>query len=301
MSDYRTALSALYGLESFGMRLGLENVAAYCAAAGHPERAWPAFHVAGTNGKGTTASCIGALARAHGLRTGLYTSPHIVDFRERIRVDNKPLPRSALTTAWDRVGPFVERRSMTFFEAGTLIAFEWFAEQGIDVGVIEVGLGGRLDATNVVLPEVTIVTNVALDHERHLGRDLAEIAGEKAGIFKPGVPALVGDAGPPAVREALAAAALERGAPLAWLCEESGWEIRSMEPGVTVFDYESDRGRLEGLALPLTGEHFVADAALALRAWEFSRGTIEPAIARAALADAGPPGRMEWRSAGGVP
>lgn len=301
MNDYRTALSALYGLESFGMRLGLDNVAAYCAAAGHPERAWPAYHVAGTNGKGTTASCLAALARGHGLRTGLYTSPHIIDFRERIQVDGRPIPKSALASVWDRVGPFVERRSMTFFEAGTLIAFEWFAERGIDLGVIEVGLGGRLDATNVVRPEVTVVTNVALDHERHLGRDLAEIAREKAGIFKPGVPALVGEAGPPAVRDALAAAALERGAPLAWLGEEAGWEIRSVEAGSSVFDYASDRGRLEGLALPLAGEHFVADAALALRAWERSRGTIEPAVARAALARAVPPGRMEWRSVGDVP
>lgn len=301
MNGYRTALSALYGLELFGMRLGLDNVAAYCAAAGHPERAWPAIHVAGTNGKGTTASCIAALARAHGLRTGLYTSPHVIDFRERIRVDGRAIPKSGLASAWNRVGPFVERRSMTFFEAGTLIAFEWFAERGIDLGVIEVGLGGRLDATNVVLPEMTVVTNVALDHERHLGRDLAKIAREKAGIFKPGVPALVGDAGPPEVRDALATAALACGAPLAWLREEAGWEIRSVEPGSSVFDYESDRGRLEGLVLPLTGEHFVADAALALRAWERSRGTIEPAIARAALARACPPGRMEWRSLGDVP
>jgi dihydrofolate synthase/folylpolyglutamate synthase len=301
VSDYRTALSALFGLESFGMRLGLDNVAAYCAAAGHPERAWPAFHVAGTNGKGTTASCIAALARGHGMRTGLYTSPHLVDFGERIRVDGRPIPRSALVDAWQRIGLFAERRSVTFFEAGTLIAFEWFTEQGIDLGVIEVGLGGRLDATNLVEPEMTIVTNVALDHERHLGDNLAAIAREKSGIFKSGVPALVGEVGPPAVRDVLAAAAAERDAPLGWLHEEASWEIRSMDAEGSVFDYASDRGRLVGLVLPLAGEHFVADAALALRAWERSRGTIEPAVARAALAGAAPPGRMEWRSAGDAP
>ena len=301
MSDYRTALSALYRLESFGMRLGLENIAAYCASAGHPERAWPSFHVAGTNGKGTTASCLAALARAHGLLTGLYTSPHLVDFRERIRVDGRPIPKAGIVRAWDRVGPFATERSMTFFEAGTLIAFEWFAEQRVDIAVLEVGLGGRLDATNVVRPQLSVVTNIALDHERHLGADLVAIAREKAGIFKRDVPALVGDPGPPPVHAALAEAAAARGAPLGWLDEEARWVIRAMDERVSVFDYESDLGRIEGLSLPLSGAHFVADAALALRAWERVRGAIDPTIARTALSAAAPPGRMEWRTADGVP
>jgi dihydrofolate synthase/folylpolyglutamate synthase len=301
VSDYRTAMSALYRLETFGMRLGLDNVAAYCERAGHPERAWPAFHVAGSNGKGTTAWCLACLARAHGLRTGLYTSPHLVDFRERIRVDGGPIPESALARMWQRVGPFAEERSMTFFEAGTLIAFEWFAESEIELGVIEVGLGGRLDATNLVRPEIAIVTNIALDHERHLGGDLPTIAREKAGIFKAGVPALVGESGPAAVRQALAAAAAERGAPIAWLEAEARWQVRALGSEGTVFDYASDCGRLEGLVLPLAGEQFAADAALALRAWEIARGPLDPDLARRALARAAPPGRMEWRSSGGVP
>ena len=300
MSDYRTALSALYGLEAFGMRLGLHNVSAYCESAGHPERAWPCFHIAGSNGKGTTAWCLAALARGHGLRTGLYTSPHLVDLRERIRVDGRPIPKSAFVRLWRKVGPFAEERSMTFFEAGTLIAFEWFAEREVDLAVIEVGLGGRLDATNVVSPEMTIVTNIALDHERHLGGDLPAIAREKAGIFKRGVPALVGDAGPRPVFEALSAAAIERFAPIAWLTDEARWRARSTSRGSLVLEYESDRGRLEGLELPLAGDQFAADAALALRAWEIARGAIEPMVARSAVT-AAPPGRMEWRSAGGVP
>jgi dihydrofolate synthase/folylpolyglutamate synthase len=189
---------------------------------------------------------------------------------------------------------------MTFFEAGTLLAFEWFAERRVDVAVLEVGLGGRLDATNVVRPRLSIVTNIALDHERHLGRDLAAIASEKAGIFKPEVPALVGEAGSSEVREVLVSAAAERGAPLGWLRDEARWEIRAMEAGWSAFDYESDLGRLENLSLPLTGEHFVVDAALALRAWERSRGAIVPELARAALAETAPAGRTEWRSAGGI-
>ena len=158
MSDYTSALSALDRLEAFGMRLGLENVAAYCASAGHPERAFPSLHVAGTNGKGTTATCLAELGRASGLRTGLYTSPHLVEFRERIRVDGSPSPESGFVEAWERVGPFVEGRAMTYFEAGTLVAFEWFARRDVDLAVVEVGLGGRLDATNVIRPEHSIVT-----------------------------------------------------------------------------------------------------------------------------------------------
>ena len=300
MNEYRTALSALHALETFGMRLGLENVAEYCAAAGHPERAWPALHVAGTNGKGTTAACLAALARRDGLRAGLYMSPHLIDFRERIRIDGEPISKEGFVAMWDRVGPFAEGRSMTFFEAGTLMAMEWFAERQVDVAVLEVGLGGRLDATNVVLPVLAIVTNIGLDHERHLGADVAAIAREKAGIFKPGVPALVGEAEVRAVRGELAAVARERGAPIGWLREEAAWEIRSEEAGWTTFDYASDRGRLEGLGLPMAGENFVADAALALRAWERWRGAIDPAVARAAVAAAAPPGRMELRSAGDV-
>jgi dihydrofolate synthase / folylpolyglutamate synthase len=300
VSDYRTAVSALYGLEAFGMRLGLHNVSAYCERAGHPERAWPCFHVAGSNGKGTTAWCLAGLARGHGLRTGLYTSPHLVDVRERIRVDGRPIPKSALVRMWRKVGPFAEERAMTFFEAGTLIAFEWFAECEVDLAVIEVGLGGRLDATNVVSPEMTIVTNIALDHERHLGGDLPTIAREKAGIFKPGVPALVGDPGPPSVREALAGVAAERAALLAWLPEEARWQVRSMDRSSTVFDYASDRGRLDELELPVAGEQFAANAALALRAWELARGGIRPEVACYAVA-ATPPGRMEWRSVDQIP
>jgi dihydrofolate synthase / folylpolyglutamate synthase len=301
VSGYRTALSALQALETFGMRLGLENVAEYCAAAGHPERANPALHVAGTNGKGTTAACLAELARHHGLRVGLYTSPNLVDFRERIRVDGEPISRPGFVAMWNRVGPFARERSMTFFEAGTLMAMEWFADRRVDVAVLEVGLGGRLDATNVVMPALSIVTNIALDHERHLGSDLASIAREKAGIFKPGVPALVGEADTPDVRQALTAAASERGAPIGWLREEARWEIRSTEAGWTIFDYESELGRIEGLAMPLAGEHFAADAALALRAWERWRGAIDPAAAKAAVAAAAPAGRMELRAAGDVP
>ncbi|MCI0632931.1 MAG: bifunctional folylpolyglutamate synthase/dihydrofolate synthase, partial [Actinobacteria bacterium] len=200
MSRYRKALAALHRLERFGIRLGLEEMRAVCAAAGHPERAAPTLHVGGTNGKGTTVAALAALGTAHGLRTGCYTSPHVLDFRERIRIDGDPISEDDVGEAWGRVSARVRENGLTYFEATTLMAFDHFARAGIDLAVVEVGLGGRLDATNVVRPEVAVVTNVARDHEPQLGRELAGIAREKAGIFKAGIPALIGDARPEDVR-----------------------------------------------------------------------------------------------------
>ena len=298
MSDYASALSALYRLEAFGMRLGLDNVAAYCAAAGHPERAWPAFHVAGTNGKGTTAACLAALARAHGLRTGLYTSPHLVDFRERIRIDGRAIPRAALVDAWRRVGPFAEARALTFFEAGTLIAFEWFAASRVDLAVIEVGLGGRLDATNVVRPELSLVTNVAFDHERHLGSDLASIAREKAGIFKPGVPAVIGEPDP-GVAAVLVDRAREVGARVWRLGEEASISDVTVSRRGTSFTYRS-RARGDALALrtPMAGAHQASNAALALLALEAAGVPLDPAAVERAVGHTRLAGRFELRGGG---
>jgi dihydrofolate synthase/folylpolyglutamate synthase len=300
---YERVLAALERLEHFGIRLGLENIRAVCAELGHPERAYRVVHVAGTNGKGTTAATLAALAQAHGARTGLYTSPHLVDFRERIRIDGRSIAPDETAAGWERIAPFIEERGMTYFEATTLLAFDRFAEAGVELAVVEVGLGGRLDATNVVAPELAVVTGVARDHERELGSELGGIAREKAGIFKAGVPALVGDPEPHEVASALAAAAAEAGAPLAHLDDEARWTLRGVEPGRTRFDYASSDGLFEDLALPLTGAHFGADAALGLRAWErIARGSpvAGPAV-RTALAGLGLGGRGEWRIVDGVP
>jgi dihydrofolate synthase/folylpolyglutamate synthase len=302
VTAYAEALAGLHRLEAFGIRLGLENVRAYCAAAGHPESACPVLHVAGTNGKGTTAACLAALGTRHGLRTGLYTSPHIVDLRERIRVDGLPVDADGVAAGWERVRDFVTEREMTFFEATTLIALERFAVERVDLTVLEVGLGGRLDATNVVTPEAAIVTNVGHDHERHLGCDLASIAREKAGIFKPSVPALVGEPGPPEVRAALCEVAARVGAPIRFRPEEAVCTVRRVEPLETRFDYVSRGFRAADLVLPMAGAHFAADAALALWAWETSGlGPVDPAAVRAALEGAAPAGRGEWHVVDGVP
>ena len=301
MSGYRKALAALHRLERFGIRLGLEEMRAICAASGHPERAAPTLHVGGTNGKGTTVAALAALGTAHGLKTGCYTSPHVMDFRERIRIDGEPISGDAVGEAWGCVSARVRKNGLTYFEATTLMAFEHFARTGIDLAVVEVGLGGRLDATNVVRPEVAVVTNVARDHEPQLGRDLAGIAREKAGIFKAGIPALIGDAGPEAVRRAFVAAAGATGARLLFFEDDVRIEVRPGD-GETVFDYASPGWRAGDLLVPIGGAHFGWDAAVALRAWEVAGiRPLAEAVTREALSGVRPVGRAERGTVDGVP
>jgi dihydrofolate synthase/folylpolyglutamate synthase len=210
MDAYRAALDYLTRLEvTAGWDLKLERMRAAVARRGHPERAWPAVHVAGTNGKGSTAAMVEAILRASGRRTGLYTSPHLVDFTERMRVDGRTIPRADVVALVDELRADLDEAgiALTHFEFVTLMAFEWFRRISIDVGVIEVGLGGRLDATNVIAPAVTAITHIALDHEEYLGRTIPEVAGEKAGILKPGVPAVLGRLAPEAEATVLARAA----------------------------------------------------------------------------------------------
>ena len=179
---------------------GLAGMEAFCEALGHPERAFKSIHVAGTNGKGSVASLLTAALAGVGLRTGLYTSPHLVDFRERARIvagdSFELIPKDYVfdfLTTWE---PYFIEHGLSFFEITTGLAFKWFADAGVDAAVIETGLGGRLDSTNVITPELALVTTIGLDHCALLGNTLEAIAGEKAGIFKPGVPALVGESNP---------------------------------------------------------------------------------------------------------
>ena len=179
---------------------GLAGMEAFCAALGHPERAFKSVHVAGTNGKGSVASLLSSALAGVGLRTGLYTSPHLVDFRERARIVSGEafdlIPKDYVFDFLVRWKPYFIEQDLSFFEITTGLAFKWFADSGVDAAVIEAGLGGRLDSTNVLLPELALVTTIGLDHCALLGDTLAAIAGEKAGIFKPGVPALVGESNP---------------------------------------------------------------------------------------------------------
>ena len=222
---------------------GLGTVEALCAALGNPPRRLRCIHVAGTNGKGSTAHTLAAIMQSAGLRTGLYTSPHLVDFRERIRVDGRMIPR-------ERVSRFVEEYQAmrlglqpSFFELTTALAFKWFAEQQVDIAIIEVGLGGRLDSTNIITPLVSVVTNISLDHTSLLGNTPVEIAAEKAGIFKEGVPAVIGEADDPAVRQVFIDRAAAMHAPLTFA---KPVKAEALAEGGWYYPDEGIRGELSG-------------------------------------------------------
>lgn len=183
---------------------GLDNMLFFDQLAGHPHGKYLTVHVAGTNGKGSVSNIIASVLAASGLRTGLYTSPHIIDFRERMKVIDgrvgssraECISRHEVWDFFDRWGSTCEHLDLSFFEITTMIAFDWFASENVDVAVIETGLGGRLDSTNIISPVLSIITNIGLDHCDILGHTLAEIAFEKAGIIKPGVPVAVGESSP---------------------------------------------------------------------------------------------------------
>lgn len=172
---------------------GLANTRALDAHFGHPHQRYHTIHVAGTNGKGSVSSTLAAVLQSAGLKVGLYTSPHLVDFRERIRVDGEMIPEQRVVDFVEQERAFFEPLYPSFFELTTALAFLYFAEQQVDVAVIEVGLGGRLDCTNIIQPDLSIITNISFDHQQFLGDTLPQIAAEKAGIIKAGVPVVIGE------------------------------------------------------------------------------------------------------------
>src|SRR5712692_3391013 len=209
--SFEDACRFLFARQGSRINWSLGPTTGLLAVLGHPEQHFPSLHVAGTNGKGSTCTFAAAALRARGLRVGVYTSPHLVSVRERVVVDDLPIGEEAFAEWTAFLKPEIERLDASFFEATTAIAFADLAARGVDVAVVEVGLGGRLDSTNVITPLVSVVTKVALEHTDYLGPDLASIAREKAGIAKPGVPFVTGEQDP-AVRAVLLAEAERRGA-----------------------------------------------------------------------------------------
>ncbi len=193
LTSYSAAIEALFARTTSGIKPGLERTEAILARLGSPHEKLFAIHVAGTNGKGSVVATAEALLTAPGRKIGRYTSPHLIDFRERITVDSVPIPEEAVLEFLEKWIPAAEETGATFFELTTALAFDWFARQEVDIAVIETGLGGRLDSTNVITPAVATVTSIALDHTDLLGHTLKAIAREKAGIFKGGVPAVIGE------------------------------------------------------------------------------------------------------------
>jgi dihydrofolate synthase/folylpolyglutamate synthase len=192
---YATALEFLFP-RTTTIKFGLGTTRALLGALGDPQDVMPLVHVGGTNGKGSVCALVAAVLRQAGWRVGLYTSPHLVSFRERVQVNGEPISEAAVAMWTDRLEPLVRRRGATFFEATTAIALADFAARGAEIGVVEVGLGGRLDSTNVIRPVVSAVTKIELDHMKYLGDTVEQIACEKAGIAKPGAPFVIGETRP---------------------------------------------------------------------------------------------------------
>ena len=194
--DYEELVRELFPRLTGGIRWGLERTRALLSAVGDPHTAYATIHVGGTNGKGSVAATIAGILHAAGHRTGLYSSPHLTTFRERIRIDGTPIEEAALLAAAERLWPHIRATEPSFFEATTAIGFLALADAGVDVAVIEVGLGGRLDATNVIAPVLSVLTNVSLDHVQLLGNTVEEVAREKAGIIKPATPVITAETDP---------------------------------------------------------------------------------------------------------
>ena len=258
----QATLERLYGFERGRSPLGLEGTRLLLEALGHPERAFRALHLAGTNGKGSTSAFLERILRAAGLETGLFTSPHLVDFRERIRVDGRCASAESITRLLDSVSALPDASGRTFFEVTTAMAFAHFATAGVEAAVIETGLGGRLDTTNVLEPVVTVLTPIDLDHTETLGTTLAEIGREKAGILKPGVPAVTATQ-LPEVQAVIAEAATTRQAPLFEADRLARASIRSLDRRGTDIVVQVEPWGEVATRLRLLGRHQVANAALA--------------------------------------
>jgi dihydrofolate synthase/folylpolyglutamate synthase len=271
---YPDALLYLGATRRFGMKLGLEPMRAAAVALGHPEKTLRFIHLAGTNGKGSTAAFCESCLRAAGFRVGLYTSPHLVSVRERVQINRVPISEAAFAEGMAAVREAVtglENPPVTFFELMTALALHHFAREKIDWVVWETGLGGRLDATNIVTPEVCIITNIGLEHQQYLGRTLPEIAAEKAGIIKPGVPVVS------AVEDGEASAVIRRRA------EAEGCALTLVHRDMKIEDLGLRDGkqnaRIDGheFALGLIGSHQIENAACAVEAmWQLRSRSPRP-------------------------
>ena len=248
--NYSEAIQFLYGLQMFGANFGLENTRKLAALAGNPQEKLRFIHVAGTNGKGSTCAMLESIYRAAGLRVGLFTSPHLVSFRERIQVNRQLIPENELIRLVEEIQPLLKQfpadNHLTLFEVVTVMALKFFAEQKCDLVIWETGLGGRLDATNIVTPLASVITNIAFDHQQWLGDTLEKIAAEKAGIIKPGIPVVTATDEPSALT-VIEKIVREKNAPLVKVGQASSLSWAGKMP-----------------ALPLLGQHQQKNAALAL-------------------------------------
>ena len=291
-STYQNCLKNMYGLRRFGIKLGLSTIRKILAGLDNPQNSFACIHVAGTNGKGSVASSLASILTRAGYKTGLYTSPHLVDFNERIQVNDRPISNNRVVESYRAIKKVhTGDREPTFFEFATVMAFYEFARQKVDWAIIETGMGGRLDATNIIRPRLSIITNISLEHRDYLGNTLSQISGEKAGIIKYRTPVITG------IRQKKALSvveekAAEKSAPLYRFAKE--FKTRRNASGT--FSYYGIHATWHDLKTGLIGSHQVDNAALVLAACEVIKKRaprLSPAKIRSGLSQNRWPGRLE--------
>ncbi|MCY4613834.1 MAG: bifunctional folylpolyglutamate synthase/dihydrofolate synthase [Nitrospira sp.] len=290
--SYEAARERLYALQQFGIHLGLETISSLLSELGNPQERFPVLHVAGTNGKGSVAAIAASVLQAAGIRVGLYTSPHLLDFRERIQVRGTCIPENRVVELFDRIQTLPSFAvPPTFFEVATAMAFQYFAEERVDIAVMEVGLGGRFDATNVCRSIGTVVTNVSFDHEKYLGSSLEAIAFEKAGILKRNVPLVMGP-----VESSVDGVVREQARQKQVRTFTFGSEFLSVSHPSGAFDFIGMRHNYVNLRCALKGEHQTINAACALAVLEdgvMPLTSIPERAVRQGLEQVSWPGRLE--------
>ena len=293
MLNYTETIDYLFHRLPMFSRLGaaaykgdLTNTIKLCEAVGNPHLRFKSIHIAGTNGKGSTSHILAAIMQTAGYKTGLYTSPHLKDFRERIKVNGEMVKKGFVADFTERIKPLIEELEPSFFEITVAMAFTWFADQKIDVAVIEVGLGGRLDSTNIITPELVVITNIGYDHTDMLGNTLEKIAGEKAGIIKKGIPVVIGES-LPETKPVFQQKAKEMGALIHFANEKrwiADWKQEKHELIVNVADNHTDERK--NYKLRLTGLYqtknllTVLEAVhiLILKGWQIEEKHVEDAL-----------------------
>lgn len=296
---YENTVNYLYSLQKHGIKLGLANINELMALLGNPHKPYYSVHVAGTNGKGSTSSALASILMESGFKVGLFTSPHLVSFTERIRINNTPISESEVIETASRVHASMAGRELTptFFEFVTAMAFYYFAQNKIDWAVVETGMGGRLDATNVILPQVSIITNIGLEHCEFLGRNISDIAFEKAGIIKPEIPVITSSKIPEVV-DLLKNIALSRNSEIHIYDKDFKGTFISMDDGRTTFDYQGEMN-FRNLSVSLPGRYQIYNACMAIRACETLREkgfAISDDSIRSGLMNVNIGGRLEWVS-----
>lgn len=284
----------LNSLNRFGWKLGLDTIQSFLHVLGDPNLKFKSVHIAGTNGKGSTAAMIESIMRKAGYKTGMFTSPHLVTLTERIMINGLPIPWHELQSLVKKYKSDIEKLGCTYFETLTGLAFKYFADRSVDIAIVEVGLGGRLDATNILFPELSVITQIDYDHTEHLGTSPIQIAKEKGGIIKYNVPCItIGNSG---VKHVLDQIAREKKAPFYDLDNDCLIQAVEFDEQYTIFNLEVFNHQFKNLRLNLAGKHQLQNAALAVgtvlllkqKGWQVSGDAIY-----SGLADVNWPGRLQ--------